>query len=136
LEKIIQQHLIGGNPVKEYMILNPESIENELSEDEDFFNETSEIISETFDISAAPSIDVLRNMLAVKLDELLLANVEKLLSIMYRIDVTQHKLDEIFAGSTREEIPYLLADAIIERQLKKVKTRHYYKNKEGGIIDG
>jgi len=129
LEIIIQEHLIGGKPVKEYMISK-----DELSADSDgLILETSEIIAKDFDISTVNSIDELRRILAIRLDELLVSNVEKLLSILYIIDVTQKKLDAIFACESREEIPLLLADAIIDRQLNKVKTRRYYKNIEGDI---
>ena len=134
LEIIIQEHLIGGKPVKEYMI-SKDAVE--LSADSDgLIFETSEIIAKDFDTSIVNSIDELRRILAIRLDELLVSNVEKLLSILYIIDVTQKKLDAIFASESREEIPLLLADAIIDRQLNKVKTRRYYKNIEGDTISG
>jgi (2Fe-2S) ferredoxin len=134
LEIIIQEHLIGGKPVKEYMI-SKDAVE--LSADSDgLIFETSEIIAKDFDTSIVNSIDELRRILAIRLDELLVSNVEKLLSILYIIDVTQKKLDAIFASESREEIPLLLADAIIDRQLNKVKTRRYYKNIEGDTIGG
>ncbi len=129
LEKIIKEHLIGGNPVKENMI-SVDKVETMLN-DEELVKETSQIIAKDFEISAAGSLDELRRILSIRLDEMLLSNVEKLLSILYIIDVSQKKLDDIFASESREEIPLLLADAIIERQLNKAKTRNYYKSKEG-----
>lgn len=134
LEKIIQEHLINGNPVKENMI-SVDVVDKILSQDE-LVNETSQIIAKDFEISATNSLDELRKILSARLDEMLLSNVEKLLSILYIIDVSQKKLDDIFASVSREEIPLLLADAIIERQLNKAKTRNYYKSKEGEPGDG
>jgi hypothetical protein len=54
-------------------------------------------------------------------------NFEKLQNIMYRIDVNQQKVHELFLTSDTSEYPSLLAGLIIDRQLAKVKTRRYYK---------
>ncbi len=134
LEMIIQEHLIKGEPVKDYIISR--DVADSFAEPDELVLETSGIIAKDFDISTVDTIDELRRILAIRLDELLVSNVEKLLSILYIIDVTQKKLDDIFASQSREEIPMLLADAIIDRQLNKVKTRRYYKNIEGDKIDG
>lgn len=140
LERIIQEHLINGNPVKEYVISVDSIPESEDShkenEQQELVSETSQLISKDFGISHVNTLDELRKILAVRLDELMVTNMEKLLSILYIIDVTQKKLDNIFESGSREEIPFLLADAIIKRQLNKVKTRNYYKNKEGNLPDG
>lgn len=134
LERIIQEHLINGNPVKEFMI-SKNAIE-QVADSEELVIETSGIIAKDFEISTVNTIDELRRILAIRLDELMTGNMEKLLSILYIIDVTQSKLDRIFASDIREEIPLLLADAIIDRQFNKVKTRRYYKNIEGDISGG
>lgn len=133
LERIIQEHLINGNPVKEYMVLN--SVNDGPDGSDEFVHETSEIISRDFDISVVNSVDEIRRILAARIDELLLTNMERLVSILYRIDVSQKKLDHIFNESMREDIPLLLADAIIERQINKVRTRHKYKNREIDTFD-
>ena len=133
LEKIIQQHLIGGKPVEENMILN--AVFEEDEDRQELLAETSAVISKDFEITKPDSIDELRKLLAARIDELLTNNMERLLSILYRIDVSQKKLDEIFLNTSREELPLQLAGAIIERQLKKTETRNYYKNKESGKIE-
>ena len=120
LEKIIQQHLIGGKPVEENMILN--AVNEPMFDRKEIETQTSEVISKDFEIASSDSMDEMRRMLAARLDELLQSNMERLLSILYRIDVAQKKLDEFFQNSSMEEIPLLLADAIIERQLKKTET--------------
>lgn len=143
LEKIIQEHLINGNPVKDYMILNDnftsgneDIVPEMLNVNDEFIEETSAIIAKDFNTVITDSVDDIRKMLAAKLDEMMQTKMEQLVSILYRIDVSQSKLDNIFSTGTREEIPFFLADAIIERQLNKVKTRHQYKNRDPELLKG
>jgi ribosomal protein L19E len=53
--------------------------------------------------------------------------------MLYRVDLSQNKLDEIFQNESKEDIAEKIAEAVIERQLEKIKTRAYYKTKEGRI---
>ena len=59
--------------------------------------------------------------------ELLNKNMEKLLSVLYRIDVDQKKTDSIFSIGSKDDMARLLAEAVIERQLEKIKTRKKYR---------
>ena len=98
----------------------------------DIEHEAYIIISKNFGIehSDALTIDDVRNMLAHKIWEMLDKNVEKLLDILYRIDISQKKIDEIFDNLSKDEIAVQIADAVIQRQMLKVKTREMYKNRE------
>lgn len=98
------------------------------------FNEPREvysIISSNFDLAAGNvlSFEEIHRVLTERIHELLEKNVEKLIFILYRIDVGQKRTDEIFNNPSKEEIASLLATAVIERQLEKVKTRRKYSNK-------
>jgi len=55
---------------------------------------------------------------------------DKLINILYRIDVPEDKLSKLFAEQNRDYIPASLADLIIERSLQKVNIRQKYKNGE------
>jgi (2Fe-2S) ferredoxin len=137
LEKIIQEHLIKGNPVEKYRIGNG----NHGSEN-DNLEETVTILSEQFDIKekgfiseifnsdAALAMDELNNILADKIKDLIMNNFEKLSNILYRIDVYPDKVNDIFSSFRPAEIPHELARLIIERQLEKVKTRNYYRSQD------
>ena len=48
-------------------------------------------------------------------------NYEKLINILYRIDINEDKLNELFDSKNREFIPEQLAELIIERQIQKVR---------------
>jgi hypothetical protein len=85
------------------------------------------------DDSLIPVVDVinfeeLKKYLTEKLAYLLEHKYDNLINILYKIDVSEEKLSELFSYSNRESIPENLAELIIERQLQKVKFRQRYKN--------
>ncbi|MBE2217788.1 MAG: hypothetical protein IAE90_06280 [Ignavibacteria bacterium] len=92
--------------------------------------EVFEIVSGNFDIVPhnVLSMNQVRDILAVRVREMLDKNVEKLVSTLYRIDVSQRVTDEIFNLSSKDDIALLIADAVIARQLKKIDSRRKYKN--------
>jgi len=98
--------------------------------------ELSNAISSRFEIAPAENytLDDLKRALFTKILELLDGNLERLLSMLYRVDLSQKKLDEIFLQGTKDEIAMQIAEAVIERQLQKIRTRKFYKNHESGLI--
>lgn len=85
------------------------------------------------DSSLIPAADVenleeLKKYLTGKLTYLLENKYDTLVNILYKIDVSEKKLSELFSGTNRESIPATLAELIIERQLQKVKFRRLYKD--------
>ncbi len=76
------------------------------------------------------SLDELKKYLAEKITEMLDRNYEKLLNALYRIDVNEKKLHDLFSGKNREYIPEALADLIIERQMEKILWRKKYRKGE------
>ncbi|HMT10537.1 MAG TPA: hypothetical protein PKA39_02820 [Ignavibacteria bacterium] len=92
--------------------------------------EVFEIVSGNFDIVPhnVLSMNQVRDLLASRVREMLDKNIEKLVSTLYRIDVSQRVTDEIFNLTSKDDIALLIADAVIERQLKKIETRKKYKN--------
>jgi (2Fe-2S) ferredoxin len=144
LEKIIQEHLIGGNPVERYRIRTEIDGEDEHMHDPEnksrVIEETFEVLSQDFDFPEKKFIndmlyqkdtyvlDEIQSILAEKIKEMIGNNFEKLQNILYRIDIDQQKVHEVFLQFGSEEFPPLLAKLIIERQLAKVKTRNFYKS--------
>jgi len=97
-------------------------------------------VSKNFEISEFDSLipmgdfETLEEFKAYLTDRLafLLDNkYDKLINILYRIDVPEDKLSKLFAEQNRDYIPAALADLIIERSLQKVRIRQKYKN--GGL---
>jgi len=73
------------------------------------------------------SLEEFRKYLAEKLKYLLDEKFDTLVNILYKIDISEKKLSELFSGENRDSIPVSLADLIIERQLQKIKLRKLYK---------
>ena len=102
--------------------------------------EVSENITNVFDrfgldLPLSPNdvenLSQLRIYLAEKLKDLLDNNFSLLVNTLYRIDVSEEKLNELFGSKNRVSIPSTLADLIIERQLQKIHFRKKYK--EGNL---
>jgi hypothetical protein len=92
--------------------------------------EIFEIVSGNFEIRHFDvlSIEDVRRILTLRIREMLDKNLEKLVSTLYRIDVSQKITDEIFKLTSKDDIAVLIADAVIERQIQKIHTRRKYKN--------
>lgn len=71
--------------------------------------------------------DYLRKKIGILIDE----KFDLLISVLYRIDIDDKKIEELFAGDNRDYIPDKLADLIIERQFQKLKFRQLHR--EGKI---
>jgi hypothetical protein len=106
--------------------------------------EISKIISSDFDKAGISSVittndfdslNELRKYLAEKIAGLLDTNYEKLINILYRIDINESKLNELFGRKNREEIPPRLADLIIERQIQKINIRNAYRNERKNLSE-
>jgi hypothetical protein len=94
------------------------------------FVEKDFIIKE--DQSLIPSADLnsleeFKNYLTDKLKTLLDEKFDLLVNILYRIDINERKLSELFSGRNKDSIPATLAQMIIDRQLEKVRLRKLYK---------
>lgn len=72
-------------------------------------------------------LEEFKKYLIEKLTDMLDNNFNLLVNILYRIDISEQKLAELFGGRNRENIPERLADLIIERQLQKIQFRKKYR---------
>jgi hypothetical protein len=77
--------------------------------------------------SDVQNLSQLKIYLSEKLKDLLDHNFNLLVNTLYRIDVNEEKLNELFGSKNRANIPESLADLIIERQLQKIHFRKKYK---------
>jgi hypothetical protein len=94
----------------------------------------AERISTVFDLAEIDDttpenlLEHLRRMLIDRIVELLSRNPEKLMAILYRIDVSEKRVDEIMTKSFPTEVPLHLADLIIERQMAKARSRAEHRD--------
>ena len=92
--------------------------------EKDFLISENDSLIPSTDIS---SLDEFKKYLSQKLKFLLDDKFDLLVNILYRIDISEKKLSQLFSGKNRDSIPSNLADLIIERQLQKIKLRKLYK---------
>lgn len=67
-----------------------------------------------------------RDLLKRRIEELAEKDMEKLMWMLYRIDVSEKKLYETMKGALPENYSSAIADLIIERQIQKINTRKQF----------
>jgi hypothetical protein len=78
------------------------------------------------DGSTLPRTDDLRAALVARIAELLSRDPERLMRILYRVDVEERKVQAIFRDIPPADMAAALADLILERQIAKAETRARY----------
>jgi len=87
---------------------------------------TAKIIEDNFHLqldSDDEALKKIRGLLIDKLNFLIDHDFEKLLSILYRIDVSEEKARRVLAIQSEKKPSEILADLIIERQIEKAKKK-------------
>src|SRR6185295_14649808 len=96
---------------------------------------TLEIIQRHFELPEISfeeeDLKKIRELLIDRIDFLLDHHFEKLLWILYRIDVSEEKAKAALSKKSDQKPSEVLADLIIERQMEKAKTRIEYNKKKG-----
>ena len=67
--------------------------------------------------------------LSFYIDKLLSEDSEKLMSLLYQIDLSEKELSKKDPNVEFETIPEIITHKILERELKKVLLREYFKEK-------
>ena len=70
----------------------------------------------------------LRRVLISRIEELIARDTEKLMWVLYRIDVNEKKVHEALSANSSLNYAEVLADLIIERQIEKAKTRKQFND--------
>jgi hypothetical protein len=65
----------------------------------------------------------LRDQLAAYINQLILRNFDRLISLLYRMDISEQKLKLLLKENEQEDAGHIIASLMIERQLQKIKTR-------------
>jgi hypothetical protein len=76
------------------------------------------------------SLGEIRKKLAIHVNDLINHDFEKLVSLLYRIDVNEAKLKHLLQENKNKDAGDLIAQMIIERQLQKIKTRNEFSKKK------
>ncbi len=99
--------------------------------------DTAAIISQDFDwprfdeqikANNKAAYEQLKKKLTRAIRELIDHDMERLLQVLYRIDVDEKRSDTILSTSPPPKIPEQLAKLVIERELQKAYTRQLYRD--------
>jgi len=86
------------------------------------------------ELPAKMTEEELRRKLSTHINHLIIHDFQKLVFILYRIDVNEGKLKHLLKENPGEDAGFVIADLIIERQLQKIKSRKETK-KDNHIPD-
>ena len=61
--------------------------------------------------------------LIISINQLLVHDFNKLIAILYRLDVSEPKLRQRLAGEQSSDAAAVIAELVVERQVQKIKSR-------------
>ncbi len=75
----------------------------------------------------------LHEALAAYINKLINTNFETLVSLLYRIDVSEPKIKALLSGNPEKNAGDIIAALIIERQQQKIKSRQLFNRDADNI---
>jgi hypothetical protein len=75
-------------------------------------------------------IEELQEKLRIFINDLIQNDFQKLISILYRVDVNENKLKKILKEEAQRDAADIISNLIIERQVQKINTRKQYRDKK------
>src|SRR6478752_7287767 len=90
------------------------------------------ILRQSMDIDLPENIsfDLLKERLSSHINFLIQSDFQKLVSILYRVDVNESKLKHLLQENQGFDAANIITDLIIERELQKIRSRQEYRNDE------
>ena len=94
-------------------------------------------LQKDFEITLAEKISAeeIRRRLAEDINHLIIHDFNKLVSLLYRVDVNEAKLKHLLKENPGSDAGNIIADLIIERQLQKIKSRQQFRQRDKTIDD-
>lgn len=74
------------------------------------------------------SLQELREKLTFLLNDLIQNDFQKLVAILYKVDVDETKLKQILKDQAEKDAGTIIAELILEREIQKIETRRLYKS--------
>ncbi len=76
------------------------------------------------------SNEQLHKDLSAYINNLIITNFERLIQLLYRIDVSEYKLKALLKENPTEDAGLIIADLIIERQRQKIRLKQTFSNND------
>lgn len=89
-------------------------------------NSVVQLLVSPNEVEPFDSYEHLKNWLMENIEWLLDNDFERLLSVLYRIDVSEVKVRRLIEQNEGENAAEIIADLILERQLQKIESRKKY----------
>ncbi len=75
------------------------------------------------------SREELINIVSITVFDLLAKDMEKLMSILYRLDVDETRFKKVLSSSDPSAVHLKVAELIVDREIKKMETRKKFRSK-------
>lgn len=76
-----------------------------------------------------------REQLAAAINDCILTDFDKLLQLLYRLDIDEMKLRSLLKDIPGQDAGIIIADLIIERQVQKIKSRQQFSQRDNDISE-
>lgn len=76
-----------------------------------------------------------KQILIDKINELINNDFQKLVLILYRVDVSEAKLKQLLDENVGTNTALIIADLMIERQAEKIRSRQLFSKRDENISD-
>jgi hypothetical protein len=95
------------------------------------------VLKETLQLDLPENIsyEVLQEKLSAYINHLIQADFDKLVSLLYRLDINEVKLKKLLKEYPGEDAGKIIADLMIERQEQKIKSRQQYSKRDDNIAE-
>ena len=78
---------------------------------------------------------ITKQVLVDKINDLINNDFQKLVSILYRVDVSEMKLKQLLNENPGTNAALIIADLMIERQAEKIRFRQQFNKRDENISD-
>lgn len=85
-------------------------------------------VAEDNALVAVQDENALLSWLATRINDLILHHFEKLLFLLYRIDIEEDKVKKMLSDRKNENAGWIIAELILQRQKEKLAWREKFKN--------
>ena len=76
-----------------------------------------------------------KQILVEKINDLINNDFQKLVSTLYRMDISETKLKQLLDANAGVNAALIITDLMIERQEQKIKSRQQFKTRDENISD-
>jgi hypothetical protein len=87
-------------------------------------------IEQLLQLTSQLNADELRQQLVLHINHLLLNDFNRLVLVLYRVDVSEKKLKELLQVNPQTDAAIIIADLLIERQQQKIKSKESFRRND------